>query len=162
MAITKFLIFPENVSTHSPSPISFDSNCIFLVAQAKNLECLGPGCLSVSHIQNPITCSALRIYSKSDHVSPLPLLSLWSKPLSPLVCIAAEVSKLASCLHPYPPSGFPQYQQDLMSSIILQAPCLPNPGNLSCCSLFIPAHTYLVALALANPLSGMLFPQVAT
>lgn len=55
MVITKFLIFPENSPTCSLSHISFDGNCIFLVAQAKNLECLGPGCLSVSLTPNPVT-----------------------------------------------------------------------------------------------------------
>lgn len=80
MVLTKFLIFPESSPTRSLSHISFDGNCIFLDAQAKNLERLGPGVSLSLILQTQLPAKpagpTLRMDAVYSHFSPLSLLPL--------------------------------------------------------------------------------------
>lgn len=166
MAKTKFLIFPEKLLYHSlclhpyPHPISFDESCSFLVAQVKNHKCLNPRCLSVSCTPNPTTRKPCWLYpqnlttsqlfhcclSDPNHCHLLSILCQWPPNWShastlissqAFLNIAAKESLSRSKIWPH--HSYPSPPSSLQST-----PKKPH------CSLFIPAHTHLMALALAD------------
>lgn len=176
MAKTKFLIFPKKLFHPEPSPTSHliaITSISFFSQKSWMPGSWMPLCLSDFKFCYQQTCC---LYPQD---------TTRVRPLFPS-CTAASLNQatITSCLYycsglligVLPPPFIP-FQACLeiavrgiplkcriwfdLSYILPQALCIPNPRNF-CCSLFIPKHAHLLALALAVPLSRMLFPHVAT